>query len=114
MGQGEFREVSERKMIDRMVENGLILQRPMEILTEKELAERLKLSRFTILKMRKKGLPFMRVSDSVRFDWAKVMEWINDATQGMGEELAQDRGLEMVHQPLNGPPVPTPDTESKS
>lgn len=69
-----------------MVENGLILQRPMEILTEKELAERLKLSRFTILKMRKNGLPFMRVSDSVRFDWAKVLEWINEQPANSTQE----------------------------
>jgi excisionase family DNA binding protein len=56
-----------------------------ELLTTKELMARLKVSRFTIYNWREKGLPFMKVGPgakgSVRYDWAKVQEWIQGQAQ---------------------------------
>lgn len=84
----------------------------MEMLTVKELAKRLKIGPHTIWKLRKKGLPFVRIGGSVRFDWAKVMGWIGNATPEMGQELAQDKGLEVVQDSAYGSPISTPDKGS--
>ena len=47
------------------------------ILTVKELCEKLKFSRVTILNLRKQGMPFIKVNRAVRFNEADVMEWLN-------------------------------------
>jgi excisionase family DNA binding protein len=49
-----------------------------ELLTTEQLADRLKVSRITIVRWRKKGLPTKKINGySVRFDIAEVMQWIN-------------------------------------
>lgn len=48
------------------------------ILTIKEICEKLQLSRVTVLKLRKQGMPSMKVNRSVRFDENEVMEWLKN------------------------------------
>jgi excisionase family DNA binding protein len=56
-----------------------------ELLTTKELMARLKVSRDTIYKWRERGMPCMKIGPgeraAVRFDWAKVQEWIKGQAQ---------------------------------
>lgn len=47
------------------------------ILTIKELCEKLKFSRETIYKWRKQGMPSIKVNRAVRFNETDVMEWLN-------------------------------------
>lgn len=77
-------------MIDKNRQYMPDLDRPMEILTVEEISERLKISTRTVSRLRDKGLPSFNVGGSIRFDWAKVLEWINEqpanSTQGAIEE----------------------------
>lgn len=47
-------------------------------ITEKELIEKLKVSRSTIVRWRKKGLPFKKINKLIRYDESEVKKWIND------------------------------------
>lgn len=49
-----------------------------EYLTLKELTNKLKISRSTIDRWRKEGLPFVKIGRGVRFDEAAVMAWIDN------------------------------------
>lgn len=46
------------------------------LLTAKELAEKLSVSHMTLHRLRKKGLPVIKVGRSVRYDLEKVIAWI--------------------------------------
>jgi excisionase family DNA binding protein len=48
------------------------------LLTAKELAEKLSVSHMTIHRLRKKGLPVIKLGRSVRFDLEKVSVWIDE------------------------------------
>lgn len=47
-----------------------------ELLTIKEMAKRLKVSRQTIYEWRKKGMPYKTIGAVVRFNADEVNEWI--------------------------------------
>lgn len=48
------------------------------LLTEKEILQILKISRTTLSKLRKNGLPFIRITDkAIRYSKEDVLEWIN-------------------------------------
>lgn len=47
-----------------------------ELLTTIELAEVLNISRQTIFRWRKEGMPFYKISKSVRFDLEEIREWL--------------------------------------
>jgi predicted DNA-binding transcriptional regulator AlpA len=47
-----------------------------KLLTEKELQEKLSLSRSTLVRLRKKGLPYKKIDRSIRYDEKEVMQWI--------------------------------------
>lgn len=49
-----------------------------EYLTLKELTNKLKISRSTIDRWRKEGLPFVKIGRGVRFDEVAVMTWIDN------------------------------------
>lgn len=49
-----------------------------EYLTLKELADKLKISRSTIDRWRKEGMPFVKIGRGVRFDEVAVMTWIDN------------------------------------
>jgi len=49
-----------------------------EILTEKELSGLLKVSRTTLWKLRKSGLPFIKVGKGYRYIWSDVLAWFKD------------------------------------
>jgi excisionase family DNA binding protein len=53
-----------------------------ELLTEKELAERLKVSTLTLYRQRKAGMPYVRVGQQVRYDVKKVQQWLNKQNGG--------------------------------
>lgn len=46
------------------------------MLTEKELRQRLWVNRGTVLKLRKQGLPHIKIGRLVRFDFDDVMNWL--------------------------------------
>lgn len=45
-------------------------------ITLKELCEKLKISRATVDRWRREGLPFIKIGNGVRFIESDVMEWI--------------------------------------
>jgi excisionase family DNA binding protein len=48
-----------------------------KLLTEKELQEKLNVSRQTLVRLRKQGLPYKKVGlRSIRYDEAEVKKWI--------------------------------------
>ena len=53
-----------------------------ELLTVNELCEWLKVTRITVERWRKKDMPFIKVGKIVRFDRAKVNEWLNAQNGG--------------------------------
>lgn len=54
-------------------------------ITTEELAEKLKVTRQTIWLWRKNGLPHIKISRSVRFDFEAVLEWINKQNEKESE-----------------------------
>ncbi|AKU43387.1 DNA-binding protein [Bacillus phage Silence] len=52
------------------------------MLTTDELAEKLGVSFMTIHRLRKKGLPCVKIGRSVRFDVKDVSEWIEKQKEG--------------------------------
>jgi phage terminase Nu1 subunit (DNA packaging protein) len=46
-----------------------------ELLTEKELCEKLKVGITTMKKFKKEGIPHLKVGGQYRYDWNKVIEW---------------------------------------
>ena len=53
-----------------------------KLINTNELAELLGVSAMTISRLRKKGMPAMKLGGSVRFDPAKIKEWM----ESRGEE----------------------------
>lgn len=49
-----------------------------KLITEKELMEKLKLSRSSIVRLRKEGLPFKKINRSVRYDEEEVQKWLEN------------------------------------
>lgn len=52
-----------------------------EILTKEELSTYLKVTERTIDRLRKKGMPFLKVGDSVRFKKDAVLKWLEENSQ---------------------------------
>jgi excisionase family DNA binding protein len=53
-----------------------------ELLTIKEMAEKLKVSRQTIYEWRKKGMPYKTIGAVIRFDINEVVIWIEKQNEG--------------------------------
>lgn len=51
------------------------------ILTVKELCEKLKFSRETIFKWRKLGMPCIKINRAIRFNEKEVIEWLNNQSK---------------------------------
>lgn len=49
-----------------------------KLYTVSELSEKLSVSRQTIYRWRKDGLPYKKIFNSVRFDLSEVEEWVNE------------------------------------
>lgn len=47
-----------------------------ELINQKQLEEALQISRSTIYRLRKEGMPFYTIGDQVRFDLEEVMSWM--------------------------------------
>ena len=47
-----------------------------ELLTVDEMCQVLKISRSTLDRWRKQGLPFFKYGNSIRFDKEKVLKWL--------------------------------------
>jgi excisionase family DNA binding protein len=47
-----------------------------ELITEKQLIDLLKLSRATISRLRKNGMPYKKIGKSVRYDYDEVRQWL--------------------------------------
>jgi excisionase family DNA binding protein len=52
-----------------------------EILTKEELTTYLKVTERTIDRLRKKGMPFLKVGDTVRFQKDAVLKWLEENSQ---------------------------------
>lgn len=50
----------------------------MELLTVKELSERIKVSPATIYRLMQKGLPVVKVQNSTRFIIEEVVDWLKE------------------------------------
>jgi len=53
-----------------------------EFLTPGELIKLLKISRATIDRWRKEGMPSLKIGKNVRFEKNKVLDWIKENKQG--------------------------------
>lgn len=47
-----------------------------KLLTDKELQEKLSLSRSTLLRLRNQGLPYKKINRSIRYDEKEVRQWL--------------------------------------
>ena len=62
--------------VEDFIKKGVI---KIEILTESELAKRLKVSTVSLWEWRRnKGLPNWKVGKSVRYDWEAVRKWLDE------------------------------------
>ncbi|NLB78261.1 MAG: helix-turn-helix domain-containing protein [Clostridiaceae bacterium] len=52
-----------------------------EYLTEKQICEWLSISRSTAIRLRKEGMPFIKLGKAVRYDKDKVQEWLDKRIQ---------------------------------
>lgn len=48
-----------------------------KLVTTKELCDYLKLSRMTIERYRKQGMPYVTIGKNIRFKLSEVMEWLS-------------------------------------
>lgn len=69
---------SVREMASRTQPGELLME---GLLTEQELADRLRLSRSSAWKLRGQGLPFMRVGGSIRYLWSEVALWLKQRAE---------------------------------
>ncbi|QGF21758.1 excisionase [Bacillus phage vB_BcM_Sam46] len=53
------------------------------LLTTKQLAEKLQVAEITIHKWRTKGFPFIKLGRSVRFDFVEVQKWIEEQNKAV-------------------------------
>jgi excisionase family DNA binding protein len=51
-----------------------------DYLTENQICEWLKISRSTAVRLRKEGMPFIKLGKAVRYDKDKVQEWLDKRT----------------------------------
>lgn len=49
-----------------------------ELYTTEEVAEMLKIHENTVVKLRKEGMPHIKVGRSIRFDANEVLNWLNE------------------------------------
>lgn len=57
----------------------------MELITAKQLQEKLNVSRSTVYRWRKEGMPHKKIGHkTIRYDLDKVMEWLEDKETGEG------------------------------
>jgi phage terminase Nu1 subunit (DNA packaging protein) len=49
---------------------------PSKLMTVSELSDALKLTRTSIQRLRKQGMPVILIGVSVRYDYVEVMQWI--------------------------------------
>jgi excisionase family DNA binding protein len=57
-----------------------------ELRTESEICNILSLSRTTLASLRQKGMPHLRLGNSIRYELDKVMKWLYDqSSQQKGE-----------------------------
>lgn len=54
----------------------------MPFLTEKELMEKINVSRQTLLCWRKLGMPYMRPMKTLRYDFEEVIAWMKSRNKG--------------------------------
>lgn len=59
------------------MEKHIIYSPGRNILTEQELAEMLRVSRQTLHRWRSEGMPFMRASRTIRYDYEEVLNWVS-------------------------------------
>jgi excisionase family DNA binding protein len=55
---------------------------PERMLRKREVAWRLNVSKSTVHRLMKEGLPFRRLHGSVRFVWGEVREWVSKKDEG--------------------------------
>ena len=58
-------------------------------LTEQELADRLRLSRSSVWKLRGQGLPFMRVGGGIRYLWSEVEMWLKQRAEAENKKESE-------------------------
>ena len=73
-----------------------------KLLTFQQLSEKLQLSRSTIDRWRKEGLPYSKLGRSLRFDENEVDEWIKQNKQSPATFASlQSKSIQTVHQVLS-------------
>jgi phage terminase Nu1 subunit (DNA packaging protein) len=50
----------------------------IDIITRTELEKRLNITRPTVIKFEKRGMPVIRVSALIRYDWHEVVGWMKE------------------------------------
>jgi predicted DNA-binding transcriptional regulator AlpA len=61
----------------------------MNYISETELMERFKLSRYMFWQLRRDGLPFLRIRGRIRYEPAQVEAWIQKHCQGQQQETKE-------------------------
>ena len=60
-----------------------------DFMTEQELADRLRLSRSSVWKLRGQGLPFMRVGGGIRYLWSEVEMWLKQRAEAENKKESE-------------------------
>lgn len=55
-------------------------------MTTKELAKTLNVTEVTIWRWRKEGMPFLTLKHSIRFEYEKVMKWLQEQSNRKGAQ----------------------------
>lgn len=58
----------------------------MVLVTEKELIDLIKVSRMSIYSWRKKGLPYLKIGNTLRYESDEVIKWMKDNAKGIINE----------------------------
>lgn len=66
-------------------------------MTEAELEEYLKLSRYTFWQLRRNGLPYRRIGRTVRYLPEEVEAWLNDNCQGQKQQGQSPKEVNNEH-----------------
>lgn len=62
--------------LSKIIKEGKYLPADVKYLTIEDVAEMLQVTRGTIYNFKKKGLPFIKIGKTLRFDQEEVIDWV--------------------------------------
>ena len=66
------------------------MEKESTYLTEREAMKMLRLSRSTIFKLRRSGMPYLQIGGVVRYEIATLQEWLRKTTGKNNEQVSSN------------------------